>query len=81
MLNIEWRVSGTMEIGDSGTHQINMKVADTPENRAIWGGQLPRGEMVLIGLPEAAHVYQSRQRVTIEATGNENRGNNQGRQQ
>jgi hypothetical protein len=58
-----------------------MRVADTPENRTIWGGQVPRGEMVLTGLPEVAHIYQSRQMVTIEATGNENRGNNQGRQQ
>jgi hypothetical protein len=70
MLTIEFRCSGTLEIGESGTHQV------------IFGGQVPRGEMVLIGLPEVAHVYQARQRVTIEAPGNEGRNNaNQGRQQ
>jgi hypothetical protein len=53
-------------------------VVDTPENRAIWGGQVPRGEMVLTGLPEVAHIYQTRQRVTIEATGNENAGTTRG---
>jgi hypothetical protein len=82
MLTIEFRCSGTLEIGESGTHQVMFKVVDTPENRAVFGGQVPRGEMVLIGLPEVAHVYQARQRVTIEAPGNEGRNNaNQGRQQ
>jgi hypothetical protein len=51
MLTIEFRCSGTLEIGESGTHQVMFKVVDTPENRAVFGGQVPRGEMVLIEAP------------------------------
>jgi hypothetical protein len=68
MLKVEMKISGIQELGEnSGMHQVTMIVVDTPENRAVFGGNVPRGQMVLIGLPEVDHIYQQRQVVTIEA--------------